>query len=235
MDALKTFLSYKRLGYKIIPLYENSKIPMFNKWQENYSYDKIENIIKTTSQKINFGIVLGDIIDLEGDCVSSNKLLDEILKNINHPTFISNKSRHHLFRSNIKNLTKVVFNGIEARGYRHQSVIPPSLHITGCRYEWETDVIPYSQIPELPSFLETKIISLIPSFTKKINKNNLKPNHSKVLCCKCNEFAMLNNKRLEKEIHIFNMNNFKWMCIKCRPFDLRKLIKCSNKNQSIFS
>ena len=49
---------------------------MFGQWQKNYSYNKIEKIITNSTEDINFGIILGDVIDLEGDCVESNKILE---------------------------------------------------------------------------------------------------------------------------------------------------------------
>jgi hypothetical protein len=235
MDTLEIFSVYKNLGYQIIPLYPNSKIPMFSGWQKNYSYEKIEKIVKSTSQDINFGLILGEIIDLEGDCVDSNQILDDILANIDHPTFSSNKSKHHLFKSSLKNLTKVEFDGIEVRGYRHQSVIPPSKHITGCNYQWLTNIIHANNIPELPKFLHDKILSLVPKYFKQKNKKGLKPNHSKINCSSCNKNIMMNTSRINKEIAIFKSNLLVWMCFDCRPFDIRKAIKNPNKTLKTFS
>jgi hypothetical protein len=235
MDAIEVFSVYKNLGYKIIPLYPNSKVPMFGQWQKNYSYNKIEKIITNSTEDINFGIILGDVIDLEGDCVESNKILDSMLADVYHPVFSSNKSKHHLFKSSIKNLTKIEFDGIEARGHRHQSVIPPSAHIAGCNYEWIFNIVPYTELPELPEFLYRKIISLLPKIKNKLNKTNLKSNHSKILCFNCNATQMINQKRFNKEMEVFKKNNMQWACMKCRPFDLRKAIKNPNKILKAFS
>ncbi len=235
MDSIRVFNTYKDLGYKIIPLYPNSKVPMFSGWQSNYTYERTEKIICSTAENINYGLILGDIIDLEGDCIESNQKLDDLLNGIDHPIFLSNKSKHHLFRSSIKNLTKVEFEGIEVRGHRHQSVIPPSTHIMGCNYEWHTSLLHANEIPHLPEFLYKKIISLLPKIQKKVYKNNIKDKHQKILCQKCKNTSFMNSKRLSKEISILKQNGLQWMCMECRPFDLRKAIRCSNKTLKNFS
>ena len=140
MKNIEIFSFYSQLGYKIIPLHYCAKTPIFKNWNKNYNKEHIESFFIKNNQLINYGILLGDIVDIEGDCLDSNKSIDEFLKDIDHPCFLSKKSKHHLFRSNLKELTRIVTHGIEFRGYKHQSAIPPSRHADGFSYKWITKI-----------------------------------------------------------------------------------------------
>jgi hypothetical protein len=216
---------YYSLGYKIIPIYKNSKIPIFNNWQNNYNFEFIIKFLKSFAEPINFGLLLGEVIDIEGDCKESNEIIDSILSSVKHPVFISNKSKHHIFKSNIKNLTRVVKDGIEYRGYRHQSIIPPSMHQMGQKYEWIKPLVAFNDLPEIPFFVSSKIQSLLLKKQNKIKKNNnnkniCKPNHSKALCQACNNTFFIDNNRLKKDIEYFKTKNKKWMCQECRKLKI---------------
>jgi hypothetical protein len=218
---IKIIEEYYSLGYKIIPIYKNSKIPIFNNWQNNYNFKFISKFLENFVDPINFGLLLGEVVDIEGDCQKSNDILDSILKNIKHPIFLSNKSKHHLFKSNFKNLTRVIKNGIEYRGYRHQSIIPPSMHQMGQRYEWIQPLVPFEELPEIPPIVSQEIQTLLLKKQNKINKKKsnkktCKPNHSQISCGTCVNIFFIDNNRLEKDIQYFKIKNKKWMCQNCR-------------------
>lgn len=226
MKAIDIFYFYRNCGYKIIPLYYSSKTPIFKNWNDDYDFEIIEIFLKTNKKPINFGILLGDIVDVEGDNVEANAVLDGILKDIQHPIYQSSKSKHHLFRNNNSKLTRLVSDGVEFRGHRHQSVIPPSVHSDGQKYKWITDIYRITDIPVLPPELCQKIASLKNKNVKNFAKKNLiKPGHMQTTCFTCSRNCFIHKKRFELEIQIFKSMNAKWSCHKCRNIDLRDSVR----------
>jgi len=216
MTALEVFSYYRKLGYKVIPLYKNTKVPIFKNWYSVYNPDFIENFISKCVDEINFGIILGDVIDIEGDCIESNEEIDNMLKGIPHPIFTSSKSKHHLFRSTVKNLTRVVVDGIEYRGNKHQSVIPPSKHEAGIKYEWKSDICELDNLPYLPKFLDDKIKSALPTKKKSFKKRRLcKPNHVEAFCLRCRRKYFLHEIKFYKELEHLRKQNSGWTCKSC--------------------
>jgi hypothetical protein len=232
MDALNIFYEYKRLGYQIIPLMNNTKRPIFKAWNKKYSFAKIENFLKQNPGNYNFGILLGEVIDIEGDNQAANDFLDDVLKKIPHPSYRSSKSTHHLFRRSGKFFTRNVCNGIEFRGYGHQSVVPPSKHEDGKDYIWLTKILPVNCLPTLPPELEYQI----KKFRIK-NKDYTKPHSKKILCYGCKEICYINKRRLQIELLALSQTNQKWMCNPCRSYDLRdqvRQIRKSSKSNIVF-
>lgn len=220
MTAIEIFNFYTKLGYKVIPLHHSSKIPIFNSWNKKHNINKIKYFLECNPSLYNFGILLGDVIDVEGDSQEANNFLNKIFKNFDHPIFSSSKSNHHLFRNKNKNITRISFNDIEYRAYNHQSVIPPSTHEDGTKYEWITKIMPAKDIPFLPPHLESQIRRCLSK-----NIEIIKPGHIKVYCYNCKKQIYIHEKRFVKEIQILRAMNTKWECNKCRKFDLRDLIR----------
>lgn len=225
MNSLETISFYNNLGYKIIPLFYKTKTPIFKNWNCNYDPKVIKDFFAQQESPFNFGLLLGEIIDIEGDCLDSNKYIDELLRDIEHPCFQSKKSKHHLFRSTIKNLTRVVIEGVEFRGHRHQSVLPPSIHEDGQKYEWITKIYDFQNIPFIPRHIEEYIRNQISKSQSKQRKPKLKPNHTIVKCTICSKNIFINKDRLSKEVFFLSTHKISWSCNKCRTFDFRKQIK----------
>lgn len=225
MENIQTFEHYIKLGYKVIPIHYQTKTPIFKSWNKNYDYSKMHTFVKNSTLNLNFGILLGEIIDIEGDCEQSNHEIDNLLNKIPHPIFQSKKSKHHLFRNNIKNLTRIVKDGIEYRAYRHQSVIPPSFHENGTKYEWITDVYNFIDIPYLPLNIANYLSDISNKNKTLKKKRQIKPNHVCVACAACLNKNFLHQVRFKKELKILNSMGHRWKCRKCRPLDLRDLIR----------
>jgi len=216
------FEFYANLGYKIIPLLHKGKQPIFSNWY-NYDLEQVSTFIRHNNQPLNFGLLLGDIIDIEGDCVESNNFLNENLKDIYHPVFQSSKSQHHLFLNPGLDFTRIVRDGIEYRAKKHQSVLPPSKHSDGTEYYWLTEIFHVRDIPVLPKEFQTKILS----FLSKIKKNKplIKKGHTVTRCCCCNKEIFLHKKRLDLELAVMAKINLPWSCNKCRTFDIRQEVR----------
>lgn len=225
MDNIQVFEYYSKLGYEVIPIHYKTKTPVFHKWNKNYNYNLMHSYVNQATVPLNFGILLGNIIDIEGDCVESNGQIDDLFKKIDHPIFTSTKSKHHLFRCNIKNLTRIVKDNIEYRCHNHQSVIPPSCHENGTQYEWITNVYDFKDIPQLPGNVEGFLNKLIKNQKKNFFKKEIKPGHTQALCVKCNEKSYIHQERYKKELFIFKEFRQTWSCHKCREIDLRPLIR----------
>jgi hypothetical protein len=220
MDAIRIFNEYKNLGYHLIPLHKGTKKPIMKNWNKKYSYKRIESFLLQNPGNYNFGILLGDVIDIEGDSLEANIFLNDTLKDIPHAIYQSSKSTHHLFRMGSKFFTRHICNGIEFRGYGHQSVVPPSTHENGAKYTWITDKIPANQLPVLPPELELKIKTF-----KKRSQKFTKPHNKKIKCFACEKFCFINKRRLDLELSVLRSIGHKWMCNPCRPYDLRENIR----------
>lgn len=201
-------------GLKVIPLRENSKIPLCKQWNKDWDYHKVKAKLQRFPNS-NIGLLLGEIIDVEGDSVEANETILKLIKDYAHPTYRSSKSIHHLFLTPDNSLRHFKWEQIEFRGHGHQSVLPPS-QATGVVYKWLKNFkFPVPDMPEeLIAFLERKQ-------KKKIYKIALKPGHIKVRCTMCTNEVYLHKKRHELELIAFKLLNQKWTCQECRSLDLR--------------
>ena len=238
MKPLDIFYFYKSFGYKIIPLFYEAKAPIFKNWNADYDFDLIEIFLKNNIKPINFGILLGDIVDVEGDSEEANLILDNYFKKIAHPIYKSSKSKHHLFRNSNTNLTRMAAEGIEIRAHRHQSVLPPSTHKDGSKYKWLTDIYKIDQIPMMPSVIEDKIKDLKNKNLRKKYENKIKPGHMRVHCACCAKQFFIHKKRFELELAAVKEMKERWSCHDCRQVDLRdavrikrRLIEVTNRNK----
>lgn len=243
--------AYIDAGLHPIPLYYGSKKPIGTGWNENWDEIKCKDLF-AQYPNANVGILLGDVVDVEGDTETANEIIDKLTKDVPHPKWMSAKSIHHLFKlpKHIK-LTRRTKNNIEFRGNKHQSVVPPSLHVDGIRYRWiEDSVFP---IPEMPVGLVEMLESLSSPQrikTKKKEEVVFRPNHrssvdphlqyrekwlqwhydvkkghTKLWCAKCGDVCFLHKKRLHLESGVFKFLEIPWICNKCRTREFKEYIK----------
>jgi hypothetical protein len=218
MQAHEVLQNYFNQGYKPILLHHNTKIPIHKKWNKKYDFNYFYNYSLAHPTDYNFGILLGDVIDVEGDTEKANEYLKNLCGEIKHPSYKSSKSIHHIFRNPGINLTRIVHNGIEFRAHKHQSVIPPSLHEDGSPYIWiSCNNMSLAEIPLLPANLERILLNRL-GLDEKIRYGNVK-----VYCAKCKKSFFLNEKHFNFELKIFKKNGFPWMCKLHRPFKPREL------------
>ena len=159
-------LAYCALGVPIVLLGDagtnKGKQPRFKAWADTASSD--EEIVGGWFEKFpksNIGILLGPasgFIDVEFDSEEGRKTADRILTNSITPTYRSARSVHRLYRwsGDMPAIQKFAYAGLEIRlgggDKSTQSVLPPSLHPSGTRYEWLEGLSIYeveaSEIPE---------------------------------------------------------------------------------------
>jgi hypothetical protein len=213
-SILNHFDALTNQGLKIIPLRENSKIPLCRNWNKKWDHDWARRKIKKLP-KSNLGLLLGDIIDVEGDSEEANETILNLIKDYPHPTYRSSKSIHHLFLTPDASLRHFRWKEIEFRGHGHQSVLPPS-QAAGVFYRWlKSFKFPVPKMPdELISFLNAK--------RKSKNSYQIKPGHMKIRCFCCEKTKHLHKKRFELELTAFQLLGQKWQCHGCRDVDLRK-------------
>lgn len=225
MNSIQTFDFYTNLGFKVIPLYYATKIPIFKSWNKFHNKKTLREFLITNPAEFNFGILLGEIIDVEGDSEEANDFLDRIFKEVPHPIYVSSKSKHHIFRNKNNKITRTSYKNIEYRAYMHQSVIPPSTHENGTKYEWITKILPVHEIPYLPSNLECQLRKC--TFKKA---NQLKPDHTEIFCNDCKSKFYIHKNRLKLEMQVLRELKMKWSCNKCRTIDLRELVRLARSN-----
>jgi hypothetical protein len=202
--TLNFFDYYTDLGWEIIPIKPNSKRPFFPGW--NNEYDPISSRKYIENNVCNLGLLLGKIVDIEADTSHANNLLNNLVKDYPHPMYQSEKSIHHLFRSPDSKLTRIVLNGIEFRGNKHQSVLPPSTNSNGIEYTWID--YPTNILPPLPE-------KLFNFYKKHTCCNKLKTVEPWCDCCG-GQSRPIHYKRYKIELKAFESIGKKWSCHKCR-------------------
>jgi len=209
------------LGLKTIPLRENSKAPMNKCWQKEWNWKKNrDNFCRFPDA--NIGLLLGDVIDVEGDSEYANKLLSNLIGDYPHPSYRSTRSIHHLFKTPDPDLRILKHKEIEFRGCGHQSVLPPSQHF-GVEYRWISELFP---IPEMPERL-LRFFNML-----RGEKPKIKPGCVRLWCSTCHEECHLHQKRFQLELEAFKLLGSSWECQKCRTIDMRPLVRTlrSHKN-----
>jgi len=201
--------AYVKLGLKPIAIRKSSKKPFQRGWNKAWSKVATIEIVKKYPD-CSLGILLGDVIDLEADTPESNDLLDDLLKDYPHPIYRSSKSRHHLFLNPHQWLTRVVIKGIEFRGKRHHSVVPPSIHKSGIVYTWLRDST--FPIPMLPLPLSEMLISQIP----KRKRHSKTSRFVRPWCDCCKKQFTVRSDEFEIELAFFRERNASWFCKRCR-------------------
>ena len=233
MRLLKFFDKYVQLGLQPIAIYKNSKQPCGMHWNKNWSVEKWRPYF--LQNNYNMGILLGDVVDVEGDSEEANDLLERMIDGVRRPRYRSSRSIHNLFLSPDQNLTRLVANGIEFRGYSHQSVVPPSCHEDGSNYFWlagsEFPIPPMPQ--ELLDFYNRNKShqgSKKPAYNKQ-NKN--KKHFIKTVCKSCNESFFIHKVRLQLEVKAFMSHDSIWLCRNCRKYDVKKDCRAIKKSMTV--
>lgn len=214
-------------GLKIIPLRENSKIPMCKGWTAGWCRESARQKL-TVFPDANIGLLLGEIIDVEGDSEDANKVLLDLIGDYPHPCYQSLRSIHHLFVSPDSDLRHFEVNDIEFRGYGHQSVLPPST-AAGVVYKWLRQF--HFPIPPMPS----RLYDFYQSKKRKTGAK-VKKGHLMVRCGACEQKCFLHRKRFDLELAAFKLLGSKWECQDCRTIDLRpacRLIRAGVPDKAI--
>jgi len=219
---LKYFDGYVNFGLKPIAMFLKSKKPVSDKWNENWSVERWRGYFNSAEQKYNMGILLGNVIDVEADNDDANRLLESMLGDVPHPTYMSARSVHHLFLTPDPSLTFQKIQGIEFRGNRVCSVLPPSIHESGVQYRFLKDSrLVLSALPDdlLDFYWENKqeIVQKAPK-----QKSEIKPYHKRTICKICNQRKFIHKKRLILEVKAFARYKLPWMCHCCRKIDVRE-------------
>ena len=89
MDLIRYFDKYVEIGLKPIPIYKFQKCPVSDGWNKDWSIDRWRPYFNTN--ELNIGILLGDIIDVEGDSDEANDLLERMIDGCSRPRFRSSK------------------------------------------------------------------------------------------------------------------------------------------------
>jgi hypothetical protein len=208
-------------GLRVIPLRENSKIPMCKAWNNHWDRRQARSKLEVFPDA-NIGLLLGEIIDVEGDSDEANHVIQELVGNYPHPSYQSVRSVHHLFATPDPTLRIFRVGEIEFRGHGHQSVLPPSSH-HGFQYHWLKNFC--FPPPEMPD----KLLRFYQRHTQGI-KDRCKPGHIRVWCDCCRESKWIHRKRFYEELAVFKLIDQKWTCHQCRNLDIRSACRMLRGN-----
>lgn len=198
-------------GLKIIPVRENSKVPMCKGWSSEWDRERSRRKLEIFPD-CNIGLLLGNVVDVEGDTEDANRTILRLIGEYPHPCYRSTKSIHHLFQSPDPKLRIFRIGKIEFRGHGHQSILPPSSH-QGITYQWISQI---GDIPPMPESLR----KFYTDHRDKIHKS--KPDHLRARCDVCGKSELIHQKRLQLELAAFGNLGLKWQCHGCRKVDLRR-------------
>jgi hypothetical protein len=226
--SLAFFDAYVKAGFKPIAVYDGTKVPIGESWNCDWSVQRWRPFFEQGNRGI--GILLGDVIDVEGDSDDANDLLSRMIDGAKRPMYRSSKSIHNIFQNDCPSLTRIVVGGIEFRAHTHMSVVPPSKHTDGSIYKWlEGTKFPVPQMPEeLKNFL-LKHLSARANKTGRPRSGKgrrlLPPNHRFTRCNSCGAKCPISTTRLKLEVRAFRTMNRLWSCRSCRGCDIRELCR----------
>jgi hypothetical protein len=156
MEQMETLAA---AGCRFVRLARREKRPLGEAWQTK-STDSLEAISQWLKSGHNVGILLGPasgVVDVEFDEPAGLKQLAAFgITDLTTPTWRSARGEHRLFKWEpwMPQSAVVKADSLEIRlgGRAAQSVLPPSVHPTGSRYEW---IVPPSacQIAPFPAQL----------------------------------------------------------------------------------
>lgn len=216
MTLLEFFDHYvENLGWRVIPVFPSSKVPVGRRWNSKYDKKWSRHYISGHAD-CNLGLLLGDVVDVEGDTPEANEVLKRIIGDEKHPMFRSDKSIHHLFLSPDPTLTAIRHRGIEFRGKKHFSVLPPSRHAGGVTYEWISE--PDNAIPPMPE-------SLLCFYQAHKCRARQAQSLISANCTSCGIPVSLPSARFDLEIEAFRKNDIGWQCRNCRSIDVRGICR----------
>ena len=205
------------LGLKVIPLRENSKVPMCKGWNLNWNRKSARERLECFPDA-NIGLLLGDIVDVEGDSEQANDIILKLVRNYPHPSYQSVRSIHHLFVTPDPTLRILKVGEIEFRGHGHQSVLPPSSHY-GFQYRWFRNF--QFPIPAMPE----PLLMFFNRHRYGVQKVDRKPGHIRTWCAKCERKVWIDQKRHEIESEAFRLFEQRWLCQSCRTIDIRSICR----------
>jgi hypothetical protein len=214
MSIVEVFDELTQLGLKTIALRPQSKIPVCKDWHQ-WNHDLNRHILHR-NPTCNLGLLLGDIIDVEGDSEEANALTAKLIGDYPHPSYTSTKSVHHLFQNPDPTLTIFKKYDVEFRANRHQSVLPPS-EVDKNVYRWLTQIT-------LPPPMPAALLRFYHDHSPR-KKKILKPGHTRVRCSICSSYSRLHRKRFELELAAMKSLGLRWACRDCRTVDLRPLCR----------
>lgn len=216
LSALDHFDALTKIGLKVIPLRENSKIPLCKGWTHGWNRETSRAKL-VQFPEANIGLLLGDILDVEGDSEAANRFLIDLIGDYPHPQYTSTKSIHHLFINPDLSLRHFRCGQVEFRGFGHQSVLPPSKH-QGTKYQWLKGLA--FPIPVMPP----KLFAFYQN--KKGKVTQFIPNGRVGVYCEiCKNKESIHKTRFQAENELFKILGSKWTCHSCREHDLRPLCR----------
>lgn len=218
--ALAHFDKLTCQGLKVIPLRAGTKVPMAKRWTEVWDRNAARERLRLVPDA-NIGLLLDDVVDVEGDDEEANREINDLVGDYRHPCYTSNRSFHHLFLSPDRSLRHSQVGGIEFRGHGHQSVLPPST-CQGVDYRWVSEIV--CPIPPMPPGL-VRLYETAGRVARKPSRPAKPKSVTEVVCPFCRKRRLMHKKRLSLEIEAFESLGVHWSCNKCRGVNVRPVVR----------
>ena len=148
-------------GWRLFPVEPRGKMPLIRKWPERATCDMA--ILRAWSQKYfrcNWGLATGPaggvwVLDADGE--QGEAAIRSLIEQHGHGwtetlSVKTARGRHFYYvwpeAGGVRNSTGKLAPGLDIRGTGGYAVVPPSLHSSGHRYDWEEEDVPIAQAPE---------------------------------------------------------------------------------------
>ena len=169
------------LGYAVVPCAgKKAVMPGWN--EERLALTELDAALQGTNYNIAIALNLSDLIDVECDTDEAESNLQAMFGGQvpPTPTWRSKRGLHRLFRrpSGLPEKAVVKLDGIEFRIGNDKgalSIVPPSVHPDGPRYEWLAGLSIHQVAPaELPPAIASRL-EQAPKFANGANSANATP------------------------------------------------------------
>ena len=156
-ERFNVLMGYLNLGFSVIPVRPGGKAPS-RRWTDYMTRRASDNELKAwlrDDPEINFAIVTGVVSGVVVLDVDGSGGFEEIAKHGQlpiTPTVVTGRGKHFYFRHPGFDIPCCrLMSKVDLRGEKGSAVVPPSLHHSGRRYQWEVglDVA----IADLPAWL----------------------------------------------------------------------------------
>lgn len=171
-NVLAEALRLRKRGFAVVPC--RGKRAIVSGWAEKrLSSDELRDMLSDPDLNIAIALNQSDLIDVECDTTEAETTLQELFggEMPPTPTWKSKRGKHRLFKrpSGIPKKAKIEIDGIEFRLGNEKgalSVVPPSVHPDGPRYEWEAGLSIHEIEPaELPPEIVERLCNATPQPT----------------------------------------------------------------------
>jgi hypothetical protein len=181
-DVLPSALEYKKMGWVIHPLTSPDdsgpspgKRPKLSSWSDLREPPSKEQMVKWwgNGSNYNIGVVCGSVSGITVIDIDDNVFMGYLTEGIDTSDWVMSKrtaDRGHIFFqyedtpelvNHEYSYIKIDIRNDNTKGGGGNLVLPPSIHPSGDRYQWNREICSIDDIPKMPELFKQRLIHLI--------------------------------------------------------------------------